>query len=98
MEDNKKGSIESMSREELEQAYNNFIEHHDNTMIAKNNHIDNLDKENKKLNNLRNLLIEYLNLDDYITDIVNNCIYDYNLDDVVRDKVEDVLQDARIEI
>ena len=57
-----------------------------------------LEEENRKLNNLRNVLIEHLDLDDYIANIVSDCIYDYNLDDVVRDKVEDVLRDARIEI
>ena len=57
-----------------------------------------LEEENRKLNILRNVLIEHLDLDDYIANIVSDCIYDYNLDDVVRDKVEDVLRDARIEI
>tara|TARA_R100000234_G_C4829152_1_gene106165 strand:- start:48 stop:341 length:294 start_codon:yes stop_codon:yes gene_type:complete len=57
-----------------------------------------LEQENKKLNSLRNVLIEHLDLDDYIADICQNCIYDYNLDEIVRDKVEDVLRDARIEI
>tara|TARA_Y100000004_G_scaffold158358_1_gene184599 strand:+ start:983 stop:1318 length:336 start_codon:yes stop_codon:yes gene_type:complete len=90
--------VNSMSREELQQAYKDLLNHHDRKIDSKNNQIDDLDKKNEKLNSLRNVLIEHLNLDDYITDIVTDCIYDYNLDDVVRDKVEDVLRDARIEI
>ena len=111
MEDNKKEylrvyteegvnekDVNSMSREELQQAYKDLLNHHDRKIDSKNNQIDDLDKKNEKLNNLRNVLIEHLDLDDYIANIVSDCIYDYNLDDVVRDKVEDVLRDARIEI